>query len=389
MLSIAKAMAIKSTTLERDTMQKALVAFQAYKFNTKYGGRQQDGDVYAGLYYALKALKEEDYNSLKGHKDAVKSMVYAGDNLYTSGSDGNIFSWNVNNTSQEPVLAHESGDINRVLAVTADEKYLAKGTDEGGIQIFNLENGNSLHKEFEGHEKGVWAMKFSPDGKTLYSIGGDSTLNKWNVGSGKKTQISKSNSRYKNIDLSKSGKQLAAGTESGEVHIWNFAKNSDKKIYQDEKSGIYSLAFNNAGTNLAIGDRTGTIIIYDLKSNKEIANLNAHGARVNDMEFSPDDKMLATAGYDGNMLLWETENYNNEPIKMDDHNTWVMSLTFSPDGDRLIAGCVDKLIRIWPTNAKVMTEKLCDKLNRNMEKDEWKKFVAEDIDYEFTCDDIK
>ena len=95
MLSIAKAMAIKSTTIERDTIQKALVAYQAYKFNEKYGGRKQDGDVYSGLYYTLKALNEEEYNSLNGHEDAVKSMVYAGDKLYTSGSDGKILSWNV------------------------------------------------------------------------------------------------------------------------------------------------------------------------------------------------------------------------------------------------------------------------------------------------------
>ena len=388
MLSIAKAMAVKSVNLERDTMQKALVAFQAYQFNTEFGGRKQDGDVYAGLYYSLKALNDEDYNSLEGHSDAVKSMVYTGKNLYTSGSDGKIFSWDIDNPKSQPVLANESTDINRALAVSSDENYLAKGTDDGKIQIFDLKNNNQLHKEFEGHKGGVWSVIFSPDGKTLYSSGADSTLSKWKVSSGEKSILDRANSRYRSIDISNKGDQLIAGSDAGIVSIIDLKSNAKSDIYKDEKAGIYSLAFNNAGNQVAVGDRSGAIIIYDLDDNKVLANIAAHGARVNDVEYSPDDKMLATAGFDGNVLLFETSNYNEEPIKMDDHATWVLSLAFAPDGDRLIAGCIDKLIRIWPTNADAMTEKLCDKLNRNMSQEEWNRFVAEDIDYVKTCDKL-
>ena len=388
MLSIAKAMAVKSVNLERDTMQKALVAFQAYQFNDEFGGRKQDGDVYAGLYYTLKALNEEDYNSLEGHNDAVKSMVYAGDNLYTSGSDGKIFAWDIDNPKAEPVLATESSDINRVLAVSEDENYLARGTDDGKIQIFDLRNGNQLHKEFEGHNGGVWSMKFSPDGKALYSSGADSTIYKWKMSSGEKTKMDRSTSRCRSIDLSKDGKSLAVGSEAGVVSIIDVNTNAKKDIYRTEKTGIYSLAFNNKGNHVAIGDRSGAVIIYDIENDKEVANHAAHSARINDMEFSPDDRMLATASYDGNVLLWETANYNEEPIKMDDHNTWVLSLTFSPDGNKLIAGCIDKLVRIWPTNSEIMAKNLCDKLERNMTQDEWNRFVAEDIDYEKTCEGL-
>ena len=388
MLSIAKAMAVKSVNLERDTMQKALVAFQAYQFNQDFGGREHDGDVYRGLYYTLKALNDEDYNSLQGHGDAVKSMVYAGNSLYTSGSDGKIFAWDVNNPKSEPVLANESSDINRVLAVSQDENYLAKGTDDGKIQVYDLKNGNQLHKEFAGHSGGVWSMKFSPDGKTLYSTGADSTIFSWKMSSGEGSKIDKTNSRYRAIDISQRGDKLIAGTEAGVVSLINLKTKSKTDIYKTEKTGVYSLAFGNQNDIVAIGDRSGALIIYDLDKNKEVANLASHGARINEIKFSPDDKRLATASFDGTVLLFETVNFNEEPVKMDDHNTWVLSLEFTPDGDHLIAGCIDKLIRIWPTNSETMANNLCSKLNRNMSKEEWDRFVAEDIDYEKTCDNL-
>jgi WD40 repeat protein len=95
--------------------------------------------------------------------------------------------------------------------------------------------------------------------------------------------------------------------------------------------------------------------------------------------------MLATASFDGVVQLWQTVNYNNQPIVLNDHDSWVWSIEFSPDGQTLITGCVDKQIKEWPTNADKMAEKICYKLNRNMSSEEWSRYVAEDIPYEKTC----
>ncbi len=63
-------------------------------------------------------------------------------------------------------------------------------------------------------------------------------------------------------------------------------------------------------------------------------------------------------------------------------------LLFSPDGEKIIAGCKDNLIRVWPTNTKKMAEQICPKITRNMSSEEWNRFVAKDIPYEESCNDI-
>ena len=62
-------MAIKSTQLRvEQKVLKGLLAQQAHIFNTENGGDKYDNDIYDGLYYAIKDLKDPLVESLGGHE---------------------------------------------------------------------------------------------------------------------------------------------------------------------------------------------------------------------------------------------------------------------------------------------------------------------------------
>ena len=61
-LSIARDAAIQSTEVSRNPDLQGLLAFQAYKVNTRYNGKYYDVDIYNGLYTALKKLISPAYN---------------------------------------------------------------------------------------------------------------------------------------------------------------------------------------------------------------------------------------------------------------------------------------------------------------------------------------
>ena len=62
-----------------------------------------------------------------------------------------------------------------------------------------------------------------------------------------------------------------------------------------------------------------------------------------------------------------------------------LTLGFAKGSDYLIASCNDGQVRVYPTDTKVLAEKVCPSLSRNMTKEEWRIYVGTDIDYESTC----
>lgn len=387
LLSIAQSMAVKSLQIE-DTARKTLVAYQAYQFNKNNGGSATNHDIYDGLYYALKTLKEEEYNSLKGHTDAVRSVVYSSDakNIYTAGSDGKILQWK-SGDRETPVVIAQNGFINRVLSLSNDNKWLAAGSDMASVQLFDLTQTEIKPILLKGQQAPVSTLVFSTDNQTLYTTGSDGVILAWDVKNVTSTQIVKSNSKIKQLSINPINGNLAGVNDRGQVVQWDKANSYQERIILDKSNRtVHAISYSYDGKYLAFGNEAGKIKLWNLQDDKVEATLSGHKARINDLKFSKDGNMLASASFDGSVRLWNLTNMNEPPIEMKDHNSWVWSMAFSPDGNTLIAGCVDNLVRVWPTRLDYMADQMCAKLKRNMSDKEWQQYVAKDIPYELTCE---
>ncbi|PCH95772.1 MAG: hypothetical protein COB85_04230, partial [Bacteroidetes bacterium] len=356
MLSISQSMAVKSQQMNKDTTKKALIAYQAYLFNDKYGGDKHNPDIYAGLYSTLKKLNSDTYNNLEGHDEAVRSLAYdKNGSLYSAGSDGKILKWDGKDNEKNFSIITENKFINRTLSVSDDGKWLACGTEDATIQLFDLNNVSSPARELKGHTDVVWSIKFTPDNKNIISSSADSTILIWDLEKLNSIVVAKSKSRVRSIAISPDGRYIVGGTEDGNIILWDRQNNNTSEILTSEKNpAIQVVTFNHDGTQLASGDIQGGVKLWNMETKKVEFTLGGHHARINDIKFSPADDMLATASFDGVVQLWQTANYNNQPIVLNDHDSWVWAIEFSPDGETLITGCVDKQIKEWPTNADKM-----------------------------------
>jgi hypothetical protein len=61
---------------------------------------------------------------------------------------------------------------------------------------------------------------------------------------------------------------------------------------------------------------------------------------------------------------------------------------FSRDSKYLVASTSESEIRVWPTDHSILAEKVCPQMARNLTRDEWEKYVGNDIGYEYTCPGI-
>ena len=80
-------------------------------------------------------------------------------------------------------------------------------------------------------------------------------------------------------------------------------------------------------SSLPQGTRTGQVSVWDVQSRQIIVQFKGDSSSVYTVKFSPDGKVLAGAGYDGNVELWEVENW--KPLGTLTIDGTVFSISFS------------------------------------------------------------
>lgn len=391
MLSIAQSMSVKSVGMSRQPERQALVAYQAYLFNEQNNGEPHSVDIYAGLYSSLKTLNKESYNNLIGHTAAVRSLQFtpSGTGLYSTGSDGSILKWNLSNP-ENPIVIGQNQSINSSLALSSTGRYLACGTDDAIIQIYDTDKLDRYPKVLKGHKDVVWATHFVGGEERLVSSSADSTILLWNLSTKEFVVLARTKSRVRSIAVSPNGALVAGGLEDGKIVVWDLTRDNRSEILFEEKgNSVLSLHFSNDGKLLASGDLNGFLKVWDMQSLKIVRALEGQHARIVDVKFSPDKTLVASASFDGTVHVYATKNYDIQPIVLQDHDTWVKTIAFSPDSETLITGCVDNQIKRYPTKTLKMAEQICGKIERNMTEEEWRRYVAPDIPRKKTCPDLK
>ena len=388
MLTVARAMAIKSLDIVDDRDLKGLLAYQAYLFNHKYGGHVNNVDIFSGLYGAMQLINSKFSGVYQGHTDAVNSLAFVPNSsvFFSAGSDGRILKWNLDDVTNTPLPVINTKIINRVLAISNNGKWLACGTSGQGIAFFDLKMGNWTARYCRGSSTNISALTFMPDNKHLVAAGEDNKVYIWDLEKGTFKDLAMTQSLVVSLSASPDGNLIAGGTKDGKVILWETSDYSRTVLFDEPKNSVPAVAFSHNGKMLATGDLQGNIRYWNVTKRSLITKLHGHSARISDLKFSPDDELLASASFDATVQLWTTNDLISPPIKFRNHDSWVLSVAFNPAGDRIISGSLsgNRLVAD-PTKSRNIADLMCSKLKRNMTQNEWNTYVGSDIPYEKTC----
>lgn len=113
---------------------------------------------------------------------------------------------------------------------------------------------------------------------------------------------------------------------------------------------VNSLQFSADGHQILLASGVtgayGRAAIYDVDTGDLVREFLGHRDTLYCAVFSPDEKSIATAGYDRDIVLWDVST-GKKIHTLRGHNGAIFDLDFSPQGDVLVSACADETAKVW------------------------------------------
>ncbi|MEU3794432.1 WD40 repeat domain-containing protein [Streptomyces fructofermentans] len=185
------------------------------------------------------------------------------------------------------------------VTTSADGRFVATACADRSTRILAPDTGAELAAF--SHDGRIRALAFSAPGSLLATGGDDGAVLIISTATGKEIGRSQHTSDVTAVAFSQDGKLLATAGKDETVHLWDVEADPPKKVRTlTFPQTITRLLFHPTEPQLALvnDDPHPTVVILEPATDTELARL-AHPATVNDLAFSPDGKLLATACTDG------------------------------------------------------------------------------------------
>lgn len=324
---------------------------------------------------------------LRGHADEIRSLAYSpdGTKLASAGADQVIHLWNVetgellagpNPRGQHSIAVFRNGDTDylgstggatfRLWNVTSGEeiatagdvaaqcvaadgngRWLAVGGTDEFIRLYDLTASGTPPRLLEATKPPIGALAFSPTGNFLaHASPADGLVWLWNPADTKSDAVlilieAADGCTLEGLAFHPDGKHLAVGgidylstgDRDGAVCIWDLTTKTRSVTFD---LGVYSIAFDSSARYLAGAGVTDRVIVWDLKTNDLIFELEGHTAKIQSVLFSPDGSYLLSGSDDMTVRVWDV--LSGRLLIARAFDSPVQSLAFSVDGQYLYAG---------------------------------------------------
>jgi WD40 repeat protein len=236
-------------------------------------------------------------------------------------------------------------DIIESVAFSANGKrLLTAGRGDGTARLWDVETGKCL-KVFKGHDTGsgggggsVSTAALSPDGKLVATGGDDLTARLWDVESGKNIATFPDKSYVVLVAFSPDSKSLFI--RGREMKLVDLASKKARAVLADCRGWNHAAAFSPKGKLVvaAIDSRNyKEFSLWDGQTDKSIATCSGHTQAITCLALSRDATMVASAGRDHTIRLWDTAT-GKEKTAFKDQPGRICGLAISPDGKVVASG---------------------------------------------------
>ncbi|KAJ2547885.1 WD repeat-containing protein slp1 [Coemansia sp. RSA 1933] len=238
----------------------------------------------------------------------IASVKWTADGTYIAigTSDGDVQIWDAESQSKIRTM---SGHQARVGVLSWERHLVSSGCRDGSIWNHDVRVAKHKIAEMVAHSNEVCGLTWRSDGALLASGGNDNLVNIWDARSSV-PKFSKTQHTAAVRALAWSPWQLnllasGGGSHDRHVHFWNTTTTARLNSI-DTKSQVTSIQWSSEYRELMTshGFPHHHLALWSYPSLTKIVDIPAHDTRVLHTTLSPDGQTLASAACDGSLKLW-------------------------------------------------------------------------------------
>ena len=284
------------------------------------------------------------------------------------------------------------------IALNPIGTILAIGNKDGEVQFLDVASHQEIQPGIKDHAGGVRDLEFSPDGKSMVSVGVDGKVLLWRSKSNgiwSSKRIGQSADVIPDVDFHPSGDYVVSANHDATVRVWyTDDRNEQPAPLASGVADVNALAISSDGKFIVAGNADKTISGWNINTGEVVMGplKKVHASHLLDIQFSPsgtsfftmttdgetkklsfpEGKIISTVfenketigatlinsvsgeliggNNDGQLLCWDIESGGINQRSAAGHSQIIIKATMTQD-ERMIATLGrDQLIRFWTNN---------------------------------------
>lgn len=247
------------------------------------------------------------------------------------------------------------------LKFSADKKTILAGTDGDGLIFWNLDTGDEIPKSSVTTQN-IDAAAFSPDG-TMLTVMGENISLRWKWQSKERPAVLAQHVQLRpsTLEYSPDGKWILVGYHAADgVRVLNALTGELAVSIQPNKkqlNPVSCIAFTKDSRFVAVPMiALNSVELWDLESKRKVGSFPCWRPRT--VDISQDRRWLVAAGEGLKLTVFDFETRRAVNFQADGHDSWVTKIRFSRDGQTMASASYDGSVIVWDVATGTETARL-------------------------------